>query len=83
MNKKFVPFWFESSDVYGTVENYNSWQIIKDRFEKSGNISSIYHAKFSINRPKKLIPSFGFMLEHLDGNQTLGEFFDMHEMSKI
>lgn len=87
----WVPFWFESNQCWGRVDNPNEWSRMRAEWERAYELDAepakIYTAKLaSWTHPSLLggdarLPSYGFRREH-DSDTTLGDFFDLHGMMR-
>lgn len=76
----WVPFHFESNQVYGLVACADDWLEIKTWYHKAYGAKDIYSLKENINKYQP--PEFGQQLDH-KGDQSLKDFFIENGMELI
>ena len=88
-DKKWVEFWLETNYIWGLITSQEEWLKSLVAWGKGNPLSSpsdIYNcakkAGVDYNYDEN-VPSFGTRAEHINGEMTLGEFFDMHGMEKV
>lgn len=90
----FVPFWFETNELWGAIRSYEEWEQVS-RTWASKNLTIKREDIYTVNRISNtsvmdiegdndgVLASFGNRTEHIGGDITLGEFFDKNNMLKI
>ncbi len=83
---EWVDFWFESNVVWGPVFSLEDWKgTLAEWHVQHLNLSQtdIYSLATSKCKLDLEFPSFGISRDHINGEMTLGEFFDKHGMEKV
>ena len=85
-HKEWVGFWFETNVANGDVLSLEDWvKMLADWHKYHPNLKQvdIYSLAKSVGKHDPEFPNFGTRREHINGEMTLGEFFDMHGMEKV
>ena len=85
-DKEWMGFWFETNVANGDVLNLEGWlKMLAEWHTHHANLnqSDIYSLVKSVGKHDPEFPNFGTRREHINGEMTLGEFFDMHGMEKV
>ncbi len=75
VKKSWKPFYFEGNLAWGWINNPQEWKRIQEAYKNSSVI--LTSAKRNLNNKRD---AFGFYHEY-NGDETLGEFFKLHNMN--
>lgn len=86
--KKWVEFWLETNYVWGLITSQEDWlkslaDLNKSPFNAPQDIYTLAKKAGTDYNYDANIPTFGTRAEHINGEMTLGDFFDMHGMEKV
>lgn len=84
LNRKWVPFFFESNQFFDTLRSYKDWLRLKEAYSAMSDteLLAAKEATYGGNRSveeRERKPNYGFRWEH-DGSRTLADFFHSNGM---